>query len=148
VPVWHLNESVDRLVKLAGDWPRIALGSTAEYDVSKPSTCIARLRQALAPISVDGVPIVKLHGFRMLNPPIITSIPLSSADSTNVARNVRLDVKWRGTYAPATRETRAQVLVERIEHHDTPATLQEYMTATTHPEDQWKDISSVNVVTR
>jgi hypothetical protein len=134
VPVWHLNESIERLVRLAEDWPRVALGSTAEYDVRKPANCIDRLRQALASISVDGVPMVKVHGLRMLNPSIITAIPLSSTDSTNVARNVGLDVKWKGTYPPATRETRAQVLVERIEHYDTPANLKVHMTSTTHPQ--------------
>lgn len=120
VPVWHLNESIDRLVRLAEDWPRVALGSAAEFDVSRPSACLARLREALAPISLDGRPIVKLHGLRMLNPAIVTKVPLASADSTNVARNIGMDGAWRGTYAPATKETRADVLVERIEQHQAP----------------------------
>lgn len=124
VPVWHLNESIDRLVGLAEDWPRIALGSAAEYDVSKPSACLARLAKALAPISVDGMPVVKLHGLRMLNPAITTKVPLASADSTNVARNIGIDRAWNGGYAPATKETRADVLVERIERTQTPARMQ------------------------
>lgn len=125
VPVWHLNESIDRLVRLAADgWPRIALGSAAEFDVSRPSKCIARLAEALAPISTtDGAPMVKLHGLRMLNPAVTTKIPLSSADSTNVARNIGMDQAWNGAYAPATKETRVDVLIERIESHRTPATV-------------------------
>lgn len=123
VPVWHLNESIDRLVRLAEDWPRIALGSAAEYDVSRPSACLARLREALDPISVDGTPLVKLHGLRMLNPAITGKVPLSSADSTNVARNIGMDGAWRGSYAPATKETRTDVLVERIEAVQTPGRM-------------------------
>lgn len=118
VPVWHLNESIDRLVRLAEDWPRVALGSAAEYDVARPAACISRLAHALPAISDDGVPRVKLHGLRMLNPEVFTKLPLASADSTNVARNIGIDKAWRGTYAPATKETRADVLVERIESHN------------------------------
>lgn len=123
VPVWHLNESIDRLARLAADWPRIALGSTAEFDVSSPRRCLARLADALPAISDDGVLRVKLHGLRMLNPAIVTRVPLASADSTNVARNIGIDVAWNGSYAPATKETRADVLTERIEQHQAPAVM-------------------------
>lgn len=125
VPVWHLNESIDRLVRIVADgWPRVALGSAAEFDVSRPKACIARLQEALRPIcDEDGYPLVKLHGLRMLNPKITAVIPLASGDSTNVARNIGLDVAWKGTYTPATKETRATVLVERIERIETPRRL-------------------------
>lgn len=121
VPVWHLNESLDRLVRLAGDWPRVALGSAAEYDVSRPSRCLARLGEALPLISIDGRPIVKLHGLRMLRPEIISRVPLASGDSTNVARNIGMDQAWTGSYPPATKEARTDVLVGRIESIDTPS---------------------------
>lgn len=125
VPVWHMNESVDRLVRLAADWPRVALGSAQEYDVSSPSKCVARLRDVLPAISTDdGTPKVKLHGLRMLRPEIITKVPLASGDSTNVARNIGIDNAWKGTYAPATKETRVDVLIERIERHRTPARME------------------------
>lgn len=123
VPVWHLNESIDRLVRLAEDWPRIGLGSAAEYDVKRPTACLRRLADALPAISVDGRPIVKLHGLRMLNPEITSRVPLASADSTNVARNIGMDTAWRGSYAPSTKETRVDVLVERIESVRTPGDL-------------------------
>lgn len=121
VPVWHLDETIDRLARLAERWPRIALGSAAQYDVSRPQACLNRLYDALTVISDDGVPRVKLHGLRMLNPAIVTKVPLASADSTNVARNIGIDQKWIGGYAPATKETRVDVLVERIEQHQPPA---------------------------
>lgn len=120
VPVWHLNESLDRFKALCYSWPRVALGSAAEYDVSRPSRCLARLAEALP--RVRGT-MVKLHGLRMLRPEIITRVPLSSADSTNVARNIGMDGAWRGSYAPATKEARVDVLVGRIESHQTPAAM-------------------------
>jgi len=124
VPVWHLNESIDRLLRLAYMWPRVALGSTSEWDVSKPSACVERLNQVLPAICRNGRPITKLHGLRMLRPEIITKIPLASGDSTNVARNIGIDKRWeKAAYMPATKETRAQVLVERMEQHDTPSRL-------------------------
>lgn len=122
VPVWHLNESIDRLVRLAEDWPRVALGSTQQYDVSSPSKCLPRLSEAVDAVSDEkGRPLVKLHGLRMLNPAITTRVPLASGDSTNIAQNIGMDGAWsRGTYPPATKETRVDVIRERIELAVTP----------------------------
>lgn len=128
VPVWHLNESADRLARLASEWPRVALGSAAEWDVSVPSKCLDRLYDVLPAICRLGQPVVKLHGLRMLSHHIVTSVPLASADSTNVARNIGIDGNWAsGVYPPATKETRALVLTERIESHQSPAQLNEVM---------------------
>lgn len=123
VPVWHMNESFDRLEALAATWPRVAIGSAAEWDVSKPAKCLQRLTDALPRISRNGAPRVKLHGLRMLNPAIVEHVPLASADSTNVARNIGIDSRWTGAYQPATKEARTDVLVERIERHQAPAVM-------------------------
>ena len=63
----------------------------------------------------DDLPTVKLHGLRMLPPAIIEHIPLSSADSAMVARNVNRDRKWSGTFPPRTKAARAITLRDRIE---------------------------------
>lgn len=140
VPVWHLNESPERLQRLADDWPRVALGSCAEYDVRKPRQAIARLAEVLPAISDDGgTPLVKLHGLRMLNPAITTVVPLSSADSTNVAQNISKDVKWRGPYEPASKETKVDVLIERIESHPTPSRM-DFVAHLAHPT-LWEEVS-------
>ena len=62
-----------------------------------------------------GLPATKLHGLRMLNTEVFSRLPLASADSTNIAQNVGIDSKWRGTYTPASKESKARVLRERIE---------------------------------
>lgn len=122
VPVWHLNESPERLARLAADWPRVALGSAAEWDVRRPKKCLERLAYVLPYITDDsGFVTTKLHGLRMLNQAITRYVPLASADSTNVARNVGIDSAWSGSYAPATKETRGAVLVERVESTPVPA---------------------------
>ena len=65
----------------------------------------------------QGRPKVKLHGLRMLDPGVFSKLPLASADSCNVARNVGLDVHWKGGYSPTSRYVRAITLMERIERH-------------------------------
>lgn len=121
VPVWHLHSSPERLARLAAEWPRVALGSSGDYDVASPYQCLARLAEVLPRICDElRRPTVKLHGLRMLRPEIVTAVPLASADSTNVARNIGLDVHWKGSYQPATKEGRVDVLIDRIEAHQAP----------------------------
>lgn len=115
VPVWHLHESIDRLRRLCDEWPRVALGSSGEFATVGTPLWWQRMAQAMNAVCVNGRPVTKLHGLRMLNPDVFSRLPLSSADSTNVAQNSGMDTAWRGTYVPANEETRAQVLVERIE---------------------------------
>lgn len=117
--VWHVNESLERLQHLAVEWPRVCIGSSGEWDVNSPERFLTRAREAIGTIvGRDSRPITKLHGLRMLNPAIFTKLPLSSADSTNVARNIGLDSAWKGTYQPRSKETRAVILTERIEAHN------------------------------
>jgi len=69
----------------------------------------------------EGRPLCKLHGLRMLNPEVFTRLPLSSADSTNIGRNVGIDQAWKGSYSPPTKEARAQIMRSRIESVNAPA---------------------------
>ena len=62
-----------------------------------------------------GNPLAKIHGLRMLNQDIFTRLPFASADSTNIAQNIGIDTKWRGTYTPPSKDVRATVLRLRIE---------------------------------
>lgn len=117
--VWHTNESFERLQRLAREWPRVAIGSSGEHDVKRPTAFVAHAQRAITYILDEhGFPITRLHGLRCLNPAIFTRLPLASGDSTNVARNIGIDSRWTGAYAPAHKEARAQILVERIEAHN------------------------------
>ncbi|ECX2216712.1 hypothetical protein AOZ22_21860 [Salmonella enterica subsp. enterica serovar Newport] len=124
VPVWHMNESDERFIRLCNEYPRVAIGSCGDYDVKRPNLAVARMKDLIRHIiDVHGMPVTKLHGLRMLNPLIFTRLPLASADSTNVARNIGIDKAWSGAYAPASKETRAALMVERIESYNSPGSL-------------------------
>lgn len=88
VPVWHMHESLERLRFMTVAWRRIAIGSSGAYAVVGSPDWWARMGEVMAAVCDEhGRPKARLHGLRMLNPEIFTHLPLSSADSTNVARN-------------------------------------------------------------
>lgn len=118
VPVWHMHESAARLLRLCQTYPRVALGSSGEFSVVGSPAWQAKMHEALMTVcDANGQPIAKLHGLRMLNPKVFTKLPLASADSTNVARNIGIDQAWKGTYPPPDKEWRAQVMAARTEAH-------------------------------
>ena len=115
VPVWHLDEPVERLRSLAEKWPRVALGSSGGWSLPGTARWWQRMAMAMEKVCADGRPLAKLHGLRMLDPHLFTRFPFASADSTNVARNIGLDGRWRGNYQPASKAARGIVLADRIE---------------------------------
>lgn len=121
VPVWHMHESLERLERLLA-YPRVAIGSSGQFSTVGNTRWWDRMTEAMSVICDDqGRPKTKLHGLRMLNPGIFSKLPLASADSCNVARNVGIDQAWKGTYVPASKTTRALILMERIERHASAA---------------------------
>ena len=117
--VWHMHESIDRLVALAYEWPRVCIGSSGEFARVGSLEWWHRITDAMNAIcDENGHPQCKLHGLRMLNPAVFTKLPFSSADSTNIAQNIGIDNKWKGTYLPPDKEWRALVMAARIESHN------------------------------
>lgn len=115
-PVWHMHESTGRLMRLASEWPRVCIGSSGQYATVGDARWWMRMGEAMnAVCDRNGNPICKLHGLRMLNTEVFTKLPLSSADSTNIARNIGIDSRWKGTYAPVSKDCRATILRCRIE---------------------------------
>ncbi|WP_425338796.1 hypothetical protein [Enterobacter roggenkampii] len=83
-----MNEPDERFFRLCREFPRVCIGSMGEYDAKRPRSCRAKLRDLIRHVvDINGYPITKLHGLRMLNADIFRHIPLSSADSTT----------WRAT---------------------------------------------------
>ncbi|CAL9957369.1 queuine tRNA-ribosyltransferase [Vibrio phage D456 g2] len=126
VPVWHMNESEEKFIRLCNDFPRVAIGSCGEYDISKnPTGCVLRVKDLMRHvIDKHGYPIAKIHMLRGLNKNVFTKLPLASADSTNIARNIGIDQNWSGAYQPASKPTRAWILRERIESHNSASRLE------------------------
>lgn len=122
VPVYHLHESLERLERLCARYDRVALGSSGKWSDPGSPDWWDRMAEIMAVCcDEDGMPLVKLHGLRMLDPVIFSHLPLASADSCNVARNVGIDQAWNGPYAPRSRSMRALIMMERIEAHASAA---------------------------
>ncbi len=114
-PVWHMHEPIERLAQLARTWRIVALGSSGEWPTPGAGGWWERMANALDAIcDTNGRPLCKLHGLRMLSPDIFPHLPLSSADSTNAARNAGNGARW-STYAPRHVWQRAGVIADRIE---------------------------------
>ena len=118
VPVWHLHEPLEVLSDLAHAYGRVAIGSSGKFaDIGTPSWW-SRMTESMEVLTdKEGRPKTKLHGLRMLDPTIFSQFPFASADSTNVARNIGIDNRWTGPYAPASKYSRALIMMERIEKH-------------------------------
>lgn len=89
LPVWHLGLSIDYLLELADQWPRLCFGSSGQFwQVGSPAWC-ERMDLAFNALARRG-PLPWVHGLRMLG---MTGErwPLASADSTNVAKNWKRD---------------------------------------------------------
>lgn len=117
VPVWHLHESLERLHKMATNYQRVAFGSSGDFATVGTESWWRRMTEAMDAICPDGKPLAKLHGLRMLDPQVFSVFPFSSADSTNVARNIGIDKAWSGPYVPPSKKVRALVMMDRIESH-------------------------------
>jgi hypothetical protein len=119
VPVFHLHESNARLIRLiAEEYPLIALGSSGEYKDPGSREWWDRIADLMGILcDDDGYPLQDFHGCRMLDPVLFSHIPFTSGDSCNVARNIGLDSRWNGPYAPRRRWVRAVIMINRIESH-------------------------------
>jgi hypothetical protein len=121
-PVWHMHESLDRLERLAASFPRVCIGSSGEFATVGTAAWWGQMARAMRVVCDDeGRPLCRLHGLRMLNPEVFTRLPLSSADSTNIARNIGIDQAWKGTYTPRTKEAKALVMRNNCESLNSPA---------------------------
>lgn len=84
-PVWHLDKPLDYMSELAdGGWAGICLGSAGEYWQIGGQAWERRMDQVFDHLARRGR-LPWLHGLRMLGQ--VSSWPLASADSTNVAQN-------------------------------------------------------------
>lgn len=121
-PVWHMHEPCEVLAELCAGHDRVCIGSSGDYATVGDSAWWGRMAEAMPYCTnSEGYPLVKLHGLRMLDPTVFSHLPLASADSTNMARNIGLDGRWHGPYSPRSKETRAAIIMERIEYHASAA---------------------------
>lgn len=115
VPVFHLHEPLTRLDYLVSHYPIVALGSSGQWRTPGTKDWWERMHLVMA-VGCDrmGRPRAKFHGLRMLNTKIFTRLPLSYADSANVAINTG-SLKRFGSYDPPSASVRASMIADRIE---------------------------------
>lgn len=95
VPTWHLHESIDRLVSLCEEWPKVCFGSSGQYAVIRTKLWHARMKEAFTEIYIKRGLKTKIHGLRMLDGRVLGNYPLDTADSTNLACNIpKFEVKY------------------------------------------------------
>ena len=107
VPVWHTNESLERLKNLIRKFDYVAIGSSGEHRIIGAKNWHERMREAMTILcDKNGYPLVKIHILRCLNPRIFMLYPFYSGDSSSLGRNHKRD-GW-------------QNIVKRIEKYNSP----------------------------
>lgn len=91
-PVWHMHESLDRLLRLADSWPRVAIGSSGEYAVVGDDRWRRRMDEAFGALVPRHRFLPWIHMLRGMQA-VRWSYPFASVDSTDVARNHHLPRK-------------------------------------------------------
>lgn len=85
-PVWHMDEPIDRLVRLTQEWPRTCVGSTGEFWKVLSDPWRARMDEAwnaLAGAHRRAPVVHMLRGMQLSG----LEWPFASVDSTDVAQN-------------------------------------------------------------
>ena len=122
VPIWHLHETISKLQALADSYNLVAIGSSGDYATIGTDQWRNRMDEAFASIcDINGIPLVQLHGLRMLDPRIFTYYPFKSCDSCNAAVNSGSLSRF-GMYKPPTVSGRFNVIADRIESNNSPST--------------------------
>lgn len=85
-PVWHMDEPADRLLRLVDEWPRVCIGSTAEYAVVLSDAWCRRMDETWNRLSQARrftPPVHMLRGMQCSG----RQWPFASVDSTDIAQN-------------------------------------------------------------
>lgn len=85
-PVWHMHESLDRLLYLLDEWPRVCFGSSADYAVVLSDAWCRRMDMTWNAIASRHRRTPYVH---MLRGMACSGErwPFASVDSTNIGRN-------------------------------------------------------------
>jgi hypothetical protein len=114
-PVWHMHESLDRLMYLTLAWDRVCIGSSGQYaEVGSPNWH-RRMEAAFNRVAPNGKPpyLHMLRGMALSDGPY----PFASVDSSDVAQNhhrpqnvaERMVARWDAKQTPARWEVREQL---------------------------------------
>jgi hypothetical protein len=85
-PVWHMDEPINRLLALCDAWPRVCIGSTAQYASVLSRSWTSRMDEAWNEIAQRHHRLPNLHMLRGMQL-AGWHWPFASVDSTDIARN-------------------------------------------------------------
>lgn len=86
VPVWHMDEPIDRLLALCDAWPKVCIGSTSQYARVLSPAWERRMDDAWDAIAKRHRFLPWLHMLRGMDC-CGRRWPFASVDSTDIARN-------------------------------------------------------------
>jgi hypothetical protein len=112
-PVWHMDEPICRLLKLCDEYPRICIGSTAEYAVVLSDSWRRRMDEAFNAIAKNHRWLPWIHMLRGMQCSGL-EWPFASVDSTDIGRNHnrahnsprKMAIRWDAMQCPFTWEPR------------------------------------------
>lgn len=143
VPVWHSDESIERLLCLCQRFSRVAIGCCGPHRVIRTKAWQQRMDEVFRELYVNRQLSVKIHGLRMLDVRVLSRYPFASADSTNVAVNVPLTEKrFPEIKDKLTRTAVMRAAIERV----SPPTVSEWVA--TQPPAQQQDIGTMPQFTK
>lgn len=108
-PVWHMDEPIERLVRLSGDWPKVCVGSTSVYADVLSDPWRRRMDDAFDAVAKRHHMLPWLHMLRGMNCSG-ERWPFASVDSTDIGRNHnrpqnaprKMADRWDAIQCPAT----------------------------------------------
>lgn len=108
-PVWHMHESIGRLLALLDAYPRVCMGSSAQYAKLLTPSWSRRMDQAWREINRHHRRTPNVHMLRGMQ--LVTKRwPFASVDSTDIARNhnreqntaAKMRARWDAKQCPHT----------------------------------------------
>lgn len=85
-PVWHMDEPIERLLRLTDEWPRVCIGSTAEYAVVLGPSWQQRMDECWNEMAKRHRFLPAIHMLRGMQCSG-HRWPFASVDSTDIAQN-------------------------------------------------------------
>lgn len=85
-PVWHMDEPLDRVLRLTDEWPLVCIGSTEEYAMVLSPVWRRRMDAAWDALAKRHRRLPRVHMLRGMQT-AGKQWPFASADSTNIAQN-------------------------------------------------------------
>jgi hypothetical protein len=85
-PVWHMHESINRMLRLLDSWPKVCIGSSSQYSSVGSPEWRARIETTFDEINKRHKRTPYIHMLRGMQC-VKWGYPFASVDSTDVARN-------------------------------------------------------------